>query len=288
MKNIPKKINAKTINTLIGFSQNIVQGMWYDDDDFLQLPFLDYEMVKTFKKKSKNITFENFCRLTRDERKALGMYSDDKQFEECEKVIKTFPLIDVDVKYEVEGETDIAVGDFLTIKISVNHVNLGEKQSLGFVHSNKFPYLKKSSWYLVFTDADDNELLGIDKLIINEKVHVKEMKDRMQRPGQIELHFHLKNDSYRGFDKKMHIKFNVLKEAKRAAVEYDDEDIQAQKAPNLMQSVMEMQEGDSDDELSEDESTVATNKSAAATPAPASAETKKEKWWTLKYSWLQS
>ena len=34
---------------------------------------------------------------------------------------------------------------------------------------------------------------------------------------------------------------------------------------------------DSDDELSEDESTVATNKSAAATPAPASAETKKEK-----------
>ena len=115
MKNIPKKINAKTINTLIGFSQNIVQGMWYDDDDFLQLPFLDYEMVKTFKKKSKNITFENFCRLTRDERKALGMYSDDKQFEECEKVIKTFPLIDVDVKYEVEGETDIAVGDFLTI-----------------------------------------------------------------------------------------------------------------------------------------------------------------------------
>jgi hypothetical protein len=107
--------------------------MWYDDDDFLQLPFLDYEMVKTFKKKSKNITFENFCRLTRDERKAFGMYSDDKQFEECEKVIKTFPVIDVDVKYEVEGETDIAVGDFLTIKISVNHLNLGEKQSLGFV-----------------------------------------------------------------------------------------------------------------------------------------------------------
>lgn len=34
-----------------------------------------------------------------------------------------------------------------------------------------------------------------------------------------------------------------------------------------MQSVMEMQEGDSDDELSEDESTVATNKSATATPA---------------------
>jgi hypothetical protein len=226
MRNIPKKVNAKTINTLIGFSQNIVQGMWYDDDDFLQLPFLDYEKVRNFKKKSKNITFENFCRLTRDERKALGMYEENiEQFEECEKVIQTFPIIDVNVKYEVEGETDIAVGDFLTIKITVTHLNLEEKQSLGFVHSNKFPYLKKSSWYLVFTDSEDNELLGIDKLIIGEKVHVKEMKDRMTRPGTIELHFHLKNDSYRGFDKKMQVKFNVLKEAKRPIVEYDEEDI---------------------------------------------------------------
>jgi len=92
-------------------------------------------------------------------------------------------VIEVDVKYEVEGEKEIAVGDLLTIKIIVTHLNLGEKQSLGFVHSNKFPYLKKSSWYLVFTDREDNELLDIDKLIINEKVHVKEMKDRMQRAG---------------------------------------------------------------------------------------------------------
>jgi hypothetical protein len=80
------------------------------------------------------------------------MYSDNTQFEECEKVIKSFPVIEVDVKYEVEGEKEIAVGDLLTIKIIVTHLNLSEKQSLGFVHSNKFPYLKKSSWYLVFTD----------------------------------------------------------------------------------------------------------------------------------------
>ncbi len=93
------------------------------------------------------------------------------------------------------------------------------------MHSNKFPYLKKSSWYLVFTDAEDKELHGIDKLIINEREHVKEMKDRMTRPGTIELHFHLKNDSYRGFDKKHTIRFNVLREAKRATVEYDEEDI---------------------------------------------------------------
>ena len=131
----------------------------------------------------------------------------------------------------------------------------------------------------MFTDPDDNELLGMDKLIINEKVHVKEIKERMQKPGTIDLNFHLKNDSYRGFDKKCNVKINVLKEVKRAAVEYDEEDIQAAKAPSLMQSMMELNpEGDSDDELSEDENNGTSIKTAAtATAGDESPEAKKEK-----------
>ncbi len=57
-----------------------------------------------------------------------------------------------------------------------------------------------------------------------------------------------------------------MKEAKRAQVDYDDEDVNAQKAPSLMQSMMELnpEGGDSDDELSGDETTVASNKAAEA------------------------
>jgi len=55
------------------------------------------------------------------------MYEDPQQFEECEKVIASLPVIDVNVTYEVEGEQDIAVGDFLTIKIKVTSLNLKEK-----------------------------------------------------------------------------------------------------------------------------------------------------------------
>ena len=99
--------------------------------------------------------------------------------------------------------------------------------------------------------------MGMDKLVINEKVHVKEMKDRMSRPGNIELNFHIKNDSYRGFDKRQSIKFTVLKDVKRETVEYNDEDVDAQKAPSMMQSMMELnpEGGASDEELSEDETT---------------------------------
>ena len=67
--------------------------------------------------------------------------------------------------------------------------------------------------------------------------------------GRIMLNVILKNDSYKGFDKQIKIDFQVLKEVARAAVEYDEEDLNAQKEPTLMQSMMDMQgAGDSDDE----------------------------------------
>jgi len=47
----------------------------------------------------------------------LALYDDPKHFEDCEKTIRSFPVIDVNVTYEVEGEKDIAVNDLLTIKI---------------------------------------------------------------------------------------------------------------------------------------------------------------------------
>jgi len=45
----------------------------------------------------------------------------------------------------------------------------------------------------------------------------------------------LRNDSYRGFDKKVSVMIDVLPYVYRPPVEYDDEDIQAMKAPSMMQ-----------------------------------------------------
>ncbi len=159
--------------------------------------------------------------------------------------------------FGVEGEKEVAVGDILTIKLTITHLNMDGNEQLGFVHSNRFPYLRRSSWYMVFTDKEENELMAMDKLVITEKVHVKEIKERMSREGTINLTLLFRNDSYRGFDKRVDITIPVLKEAVRAQVDYDDEDLQAAKAPSLMQQMMEVNpEGDSDDEdESEDETT---------------------------------
>ena len=85
----------------------------------------------------------------------------------------------------------------------------------------------------------------------------------MTKAGTIELTLLLRNDSYRGFDKRVDLKINVLKEAQRAPVEYDEEDLQAAKAPSLMQQMMEVNpEGDSDDEEESDGETAQSSNPA--------------------------
>jgi len=179
----------------------------------------------------------------------------------------------VKAEYSVDGEELVAVGDILTIKITITHVNLQENESLGFVHSNRFPYLKASQWYLIFTDQEENELVAMDKLFIKEKVHVKELKERMSVEGALTITLLLRNDSYRGFDKKVELKIPVLKEVKREFPEYNEEDVEATKAPNLLEAAFDMtQQADSDDEEEESE-----DEKPKPSQKPATVETKKEK-----------
>jgi hypothetical protein len=175
-------------------------------------------------------------------------------FLESEKALSCFPLIEIDIQYFVEGEKEIAVGDILTIKLTITQTFLKEKETLGFVHSNKFPFLKQSSWYMVFTDVEENDFIAIEKLVMKERTFVKTIKERLARPGKMMFNMILRNDSYRGFDRKVTVVINVLAHVDRPPVEYDEEDIQAQKAPSMMQSMMELApESGSDDDDSEDE-----------------------------------
>ena len=85
--------------------------------------------------------------------------------------------------------------------------------------------MKQSSWFLVFTDAEENDFLAMEKLVIKEKIFVKEIKERLSRPGKMQFFMILRNDSYRGFDKKVSVAIDVLANVVRAPVEYDEEDI---------------------------------------------------------------
>lgn len=100
-----------------------------------------------------------------------------------------------------------------------------ENEEAGFIHSNMYPYLKKCSWYLTFTDAEQLNFFAMEKIVLKDRVYVKEMKERMMNPGKNMLFITLKNDSYKGFDKFVRIEFNVLKDVQRQQLEYTEEDV---------------------------------------------------------------
>lgn len=87
----------------------------------------------------------------------------------------------------------------------------------------------------MITDREDTGFFYMEKLSLNKKVEVIERKDRMVDAGKLNLKVHLKNDSYRGFDKIVYVDLNILREApNRAMVTYSEEDINASKAPNML------------------------------------------------------
>jgi hypothetical protein len=66
------------------------------------------------------------------------------------------------------------------VRITITQTNLNEKEKSGFIHSNTFPFLKQNSWYLIFTDAEENDFNAMKKLYIKEKFYVEEIKDMIK------------------------------------------------------------------------------------------------------------
>lgn len=110
----------------------------------------------------------------------MKLFESEQEYKDMEAALKTFPLIDFSVESKVLGENDVAVGDILTIKIQIISKNLEDNQKSGFIHSNNYPFLKKSHWYMIITDKDENEFFNIEKIHLREKTYVKEIKEMMR------------------------------------------------------------------------------------------------------------
>ena len=86
---------------------------------------MTYDLQRALYKRNKSLNLDAYCRLSLDQRRELAIFGSDSQaFEDSEKALAAFPVIDVQVDYSVDGETEIAVGDILTIKIQITNRSL--------------------------------------------------------------------------------------------------------------------------------------------------------------------
>ncbi len=88
------------------------------------------------------------------------------------------PLVSVTQKVEVEGESSITASDIISFTIDIKYDLLEEKNGPGYVCSKNFPFVKKSSWYIVIVDAQTKEnVIQVEKLqAVDSNVCKFEMK----------------------------------------------------------------------------------------------------------------
>ena len=124
------------------------------------------------------------------------------------------------------------------------------------MHSKDYPFLKRDNWFLIITDDTFTGLAAVEKIVVTENYFEKEFKERVQRPGKIAFTAILTNDSYKGLDQTKKVDLDVVEKAKnRKQVDYSKEDIKAVKEPSLLQSALDMEEEetDEDEDLNEED-----------------------------------
>jgi hypothetical protein len=89
------------------------------------------------------MSFDAYCKMEPIQRQSLKVCNDMKTFYLQETVIQGFPLINLSVEAYTEGEKEVVAGDIITIKIKITQLNVPEGKHMGYVYSNRYPFLKK-------------------------------------------------------------------------------------------------------------------------------------------------
>jgi len=235
------------------------QGIWDKDSPYLQLPGIKEANLKAIYGKVKDITFQQFCRKTPEQRKKMNMY-DEKRHQDIEKALKVFPLIDVKVSaYVAKEDTKDPVvhgGDLLTIELHISTPLVSKNQQRGYIHSTQFPFMRRDNFIVIITNADGSKILNYERAFFRTNEHTWKMVFRTAEPMTLNLVAHVRNDAYKGLDFQQQIDVQVLpvEATVGPGFQYSKKDLKeiAKKTILGQEVIVNPEDADSDEEL-EDE-----------------------------------
>jgi len=166
-----KRFTRRTFESVITFNQYMVQGLWKDDDPLLQLPHFDHKVIKAYKKQLRDFgipsgSIQEFVKLSPETRKKLNLFDGDaKKDNDVEQVVKVMPRCKCTFRAFVENQDTMHASDLITLEIKCVYENVAEDSQPGYMHSIRYPYLKRQSIYAVATDFETKE-----RVILNTKM----------------------------------------------------------------------------------------------------------------------
>lgn len=267
-----KKMSIHTFELLIELAQLITQGMWQHDSNLYMLPYVNDSTIKLISSKNKKGKISDiksdfdFSKLEKN--------FEISEIEDLKAVLNYLPKLKVEARaYVDEGKhnidsdevienDEIAEGDIVTVKITIERTHLKEGQYSGPIHAPRFPMSKYEKIWLLITDPVFNKVLYMKSYLDNSRVIIdKEFKVPIGPQGfNIGLgkhtwDIHVKSDSYYGLDIIYPLNFEVKSSNDVQKDEYKvhPEDENIEKNATWIQSVMT---GLQNDEESSDEETI--------------------------------
>lgn len=152
-------------------------------DPMLQLPHFNEEVIKKYRKQLKdrqiaNGKIETFCRLTREQRSQLDLFDDPAKMADVEKAVRGMPVISYDWSVETTGEKVMTSQDVITFRITITYDLLDQDEEPGYVHSLRYPLLKKHRFWMVLAEGNKKEKIIVVDEMLPERDPVKLKKDK--------------------------------------------------------------------------------------------------------------
>ena len=278
-------IGQKYFNTVlkvVQFSQYLVQGLWYKNNQFNQLPHFNDNAVPC----NTIIEYLTFP----DDKKLKGLSSlKQAQRDDIIKTCKLLPHIKFETSLFVEEEEkgdyfdnktaqnpivddnepsgkDIFEQDLVTLRVTMTHENWTEKQTSP-VHAPLFPKTLVENWYMMLTEKTQEPskpgaavpnavIYAYEKVQGSSKVVVKDIRFLAPpQSGEYQMDLHILSENYLGFDQKITLNFTVRPASELPEFKPHPEDLALKNEPTLFEQMMaaDMDEESSDDDDDDDD-----------------------------------
>jgi pre-mRNA-splicing helicase BRR2 len=203
------------------FNQMMVQQIWFDNSNLLQLPFLQSEHIEAWKKKGVT-NLDDFFELEDEDREdILSTFSSD-QVEIIAESANRYPSIMLEAEI-VSNKKVYQSEEEIYVSISIERDNLDEEDlSVGTVSTNnRFLRNKEEFWWIVIGDKGRNLLFYVKKVKFVHKLE-KKIEIEISEEGDYNLSVFLICDSYLGCDNEIQdLKVKIIP-SENAIAEEDD------------------------------------------------------------------
>lgn len=152
----------------IKYSQLFFQGLAQGDSHYLQLPHMTPDKLKKWQRRSKvaKSPFRDFVRLPAADLE-LDNFFTTAEAEDIKNTIKSYPKLDMNVKFYVKNSDKYNQGNILTLDVTVKKrydKSMPNSNLPSAIHSNRFPNLKQEILWIIIASKDQQRIYEYAKL----------------------------------------------------------------------------------------------------------------------------